>query len=44
MDQMAIAVQQDIAIVAIFHLNEIADQAIRGTALNEIPLRHTERL
>lgn len=43
-DQMAVAVQQDIAIVTVFHLNEIADQAIRGATLNEIPLRHSECL
>lgn len=44
MDQMTVAVQQDITIVTVFYLNEIADQAIRGTALNKISLRHSERL
>lgn len=41
---MTVAVQQDIAIVTIFYLNEIADQAIRGTALNKISLCYSERL
>lgn len=43
-NQMAVAVQQDVAVVTILHLNEITDQTVRGTALNEIFLRHAERL
>lgn len=36
--------QQDVAVVTILHLNEITDQTVRGAALNEILLRHAERL
>jgi len=44
MDQMAITVQENVAVVTIFDLNEIADQAVRSAALDKIPLRHAERL
>lgn len=43
-DQVAVAVQQDVAVVTILHLNEIADQTVRSAALNKIFLRHAERL
>lgn len=43
MNQVTVAVQQNISVVTILHLDEIADQTVRGTALNEIFLRHAER-
>lgn len=41
---MTVAMQQNIAIVTVFHLNKIADQAVRSATLNKVSLRHAERL